>query len=163
VRHESDDEHLEGYAGVVIVYGLVSSGLLALAVRHDRLPERVPLADLLLFGVASHKVARTVTKDRVTRPLRAPFTLPVGAGGPAEVIEKPRRGAVRGVVGELLSCPFCVGQWISTGFVFGSFFAPRPIRAVASVFAVRAAADWMQFGYAALQQQSERPTDRSSR
>jgi|GEM_PF-279900 len=152
-----DNESLSGYAGVIGIYGTVAGGLLALAIRRRLLPERISSADLVLFGVASHKVARTITKDKVTRPLRAPFTEHVGAGGPAEVAEEAKPGAAKRVVGELLSCPFCLDQWISTGFVFGSVFAPRPTRAVASVFAVRAVADWLQLGYGAMQRLAEGP------
>src|SRR3954454_22044278 len=37
-------------------------------------PERVGAGDLLMAGVATHKLSRIVSKDRVTAPLRAPFT-----------------------------------------------------------------------------------------
>ena len=38
------------------------------------LPERMPVGDLALVTVATHKLSRLVAKDRVTSTLRAPFT-----------------------------------------------------------------------------------------
>jgi hypothetical protein len=45
----------------------------------------------------------------------------------------------------LLVCPFCVGQWVATGFVFGLVLRPRATRLAASVFAALTAADFLQF------------------
>jgi hypothetical protein len=30
-------------------------------------------------------------------------------------------------MGELLTCPFCLGQWVATGLIFGLVLAPRTI------------------------------------
>ena len=38
------------------------------------LPERVDAADLLLTGLATHKLSRLVAKDRIMSFARAPFT-----------------------------------------------------------------------------------------
>ena len=50
--------------------------------------------------------------------------------------------------GELLSCPFCLAQWIATGFVTGLVVAPRATRVVAATFSVVALADFLQMAYA---------------
>ena len=73
---------------------------------------------------------------------------PAGAG---EVNEEVRGSGVRHAIGELIACPFCLGQWIGTAFVGGFVFAPRATRLAASVFSVVAVSDALQFGYAALQ------------
>ena len=39
---------------------------------HDRLPETISAGDLALIGVASHKTARAIAKDKVMAPYRAP-------------------------------------------------------------------------------------------
>lgn len=74
-----------------------------------------------------------------------------GASGPAELHEEVVGRGWRRAVGELLTCPFCLGQWIGTGFVFGGVFAPRATRAVAATFVVHAGSDALQFAYAALE------------
>ena len=44
----------------------------------------------------------------------------------------------------LLTCPYCIGQWIALAGVTGVVLAPRTTRTVASVLAVSAASDYLQ-------------------
>jgi hypothetical protein len=132
----------------------VTAGAVALRRRRWPLPEVRP-ADVLLVGVATHKLARRVTKDSVTSPLRAPFTRYEGVAGPAELKEEVRGSGVRKAVGELISCPFCISQWVATGFTFGLVVTPRAARWTASVFASLALADFLQFAYAWAEQRAE--------
>jgi hypothetical protein len=137
------------------LYGAaVTAGAVAVRRRGRPLPEVRPF-DLALIGVATHKLARRVSKDSVTSPLRAPFTRYEGVAGPAELKEGVRGSGIRKAVGELVSCPFCLSQWAATGFVFGLLTAPRATRWVASVFASLALADFLQFAYAWAEQQAE--------
>jgi hypothetical protein len=76
--------------------------------------------------------------------------------GPAELQEGVRGSGIRKAVGELVSCPFCLSQWVSTGFTFGLLVAPRATRWAASIFASLALADFLQFAYAWAEQQAER-------
>jgi hypothetical protein len=52
-------------------------------------------------------------------------------------------------VGELVTCPYCLDQWVAAGFAVGYVFAPRASRLTASVFATVAIADFLQIGYKA--------------
>jgi hypothetical protein len=149
------DRPLAGYAALMGLYGAaVTAGAVALRRRNLPLPEVRPV-DILLVGIATHKVARRVSKDSVTSPLRAPFTRYEGVSGPAELKEGVRGTGFRKAVGELLSCPFCLSQWVSTGFTFGLLTAPRATRWTASVFASLALADFLQFAYAWAEQRAE--------
>jgi hypothetical protein len=49
----------------------------------------------------------------------------------------------------LVTCPFCLGQWVATGFVGGFLFAPRVTRVVAATFTAAAVSDVLQVGYGA--------------
>jgi hypothetical protein len=150
------DRPLGGYAALMGLYGVaVTAGAVALRRRNQRLPEVRPF-DITLVGIATHKVARRMSKDSVTSPLRAPFTRYEGVAGPAELKEKVRGSGIRKAVGELISCPFCLSQWVSTGFVFGLLSAPRATRWTASVFTSLALADFLQFAYAWAEQRAER-------
>jgi hypothetical protein len=60
-----------------------------------------------------------------------------------------RGSGPRKALGELLTCPFCVGQWVATSFVLGLVLAPRATRLVASTFTAVAAADFLQLAYTA--------------
>lgn len=93
-----------------------------------------------------------IAKDPVTSPLRAPFTVFRGPSGHAEVAEEVREhGGVKHAVGELLTCPFCLAQWVATGLVFGYATAPRATRLVALTMTLVAGSDVLQFVYDAVQ------------
>src|SRR5206468_10705708 len=109
------------------------------------LPERPSFSDLALTAIATAKVARLVSRDSVTSPLRAPFTRFESEGGPAEVNEDVRGHGTQHALGELLTCPFCVSQWVATGFAFGLVLSPRVTRQVAGLFASLEAADLLQY------------------
>ena len=145
----TEDRPLRGYLLLDATY-LSLVGTIAYNVRRRRLPipERIGLGDLLLVGVATHKVSRTVAKDAITSPLRAPFNRYKGPGAPAELNEEVVAEGVPHALGELISCPFCLAQWIATGFVTGLVAAPRATRLVASVFAAVSISDFLQMAYA---------------
>ncbi len=159
-REEQEYAHgrarpLGGYAALLTVYG---SGVAALAVairRTGRLPERIPAGDLVLMAIATHKLSRLVAKDTVTAIVRAPFTRFDKSIGEGEVQEQVRGTGVRHATGELLTCPFCIGQWIATGFVGGYALAPRATRMIASVLALLAGSDALQFAYSALRESEQ--------
>ena len=153
VRQEADayrdgeDLPLESFTALMATYaGLV--GLGALAVRRRGLPERLSWSDIALASAATHRLSRLIAKDSVTSPLRAPFTRFKGTGGPSELKEEVRGTGAQKAVGELVSCPFCVGQWLATAFTFGLVLAPRATRMAASALTVVTAADFLQFARA---------------
>lgn len=161
-RREADayragaDRPLGAYLGTMSAYGasvaaLTAAGLLA----GRRLPDRVSPYDVVLLGVATHKLSRTVTKETVTAPLRAPFTEFGGPQGQGELHEEVRGHGLRHSVGELLTCPFCLAQWIATAMSAGLVFAPRQTRLVAATFSTVAISDALQNVYAFLQRQAE--------
>ena len=137
------DVPLRGYAGVIAAFASASAAAFSLAARRG-LPERLGVGDLALLSVATHHAARLVTKDKVTSVARAPFTEYEGTGDPGEVREHPRGRGLQKAVGELLSCPYCIGQWIALAGVTGIVLAPRATRTVAAVLAVSAVSDYLQ-------------------
>jgi len=134
------------------VRGVAAAG--AVVRRQGRQLPDISFVDVMLVGVATHKLSRRLSKNSVTSPLRAPFTRYKGAAGPAELVEEVRGTGLRKAVGELVTCPFCLSQWVATGFVFGLALAPRATRMAASVFASLALADFLQFGYACAEQKA---------
>jgi hypothetical protein len=141
----SGEHPLASYALLVAVFSSLFAGFLAaLGIRRQRLPERIALGDLALIAVATYRLARLLSKDSVTSFLRAPFTEFVKPIGEGEVEERPRGTGLRHAIGEMLGCPFCLAQWVAAGFIYGLVLAPRLTRVVASIFAVYAAADWLQ-------------------
>jgi len=138
------------------VYGAGAAALGAIVAATRRpLPDRPSTGDLALSAVATAKLARLLSRDAVTSPLRAPFTRYDSPGGPAEVNEEVRGHGAQHAMGELLTCPFCLSQWIATGFAFGFLLAPKVTRQVAATFAVLEAADFLQFGRAIAEHAAE--------
>jgi hypothetical protein len=116
------------------------------------MPERVGAADLLSIGVASHKLSRLLAKDKVTRPLRVPFTELEGEAGSSELAESSRGTGARKAIGELLVCPYCLGLWVVAAFSVGLFFAPRLTRFLTALFSALTISDFLQIAYKAAEE-----------
>lgn len=115
--------------------------------RKSRKYEELTSSDVLLLGLATQKASRVLTRAKVMQPLRAPFTEVEGSAGAGELEERPRGTGVRSVIGELLTCPYCLGMWVASGFIYGFAFDARVTRMVASIFAVSSVADFTQQCY----------------
>lgn len=151
--HADDDRPLGGYLGLLASYS-AAFGVLALLGR-KRLPGTLSMPDLALGAIATHKLSRIITEEPITSPLRAPVARYEGVAGPGEVHEEARGTGWRHAVGELVTCPFCVGQWVATALVVGMTVAPRFTRTFISVLVMVTASDFLQFAYAKAQQIAE--------
>jgi hypothetical protein len=150
------DRPVEAYLGTMGVYGAsVALTALAGALSGRRLPTRIEPYDVALLGIATHKLSRTITKETVTAPLRAPFTEFAGSQGQGELHEEVRGHGLQHTIGELLTCPFCLAQWVATALSAGLVFAPRQTRLVAATMTMVATSDALQNVYAWLQKQAE--------
>ena len=150
-----DSRPLAEYGALMATFATVFSVGTAAARRHGRLPPRVGARDVVLGGMATQKLSRLVTKDRVARPVRAPFTEVERSGPNAEMEERPARGGARQAVGELLTCPFCLSQWIAGGFTLGLLYAPRVTRLVMAMMAMVGISDFLQIAYKAAENRRE--------
>lgn len=152
---------LAGDLGAMGVYlSLVTAGIATVRRQGLDLPTRIPIGDVALLTVATFRLSRRIAKDPVTSPLRAPFTTFEGPSGHAEIAEEVREhGGVKHAVGELLTCPFCLAQWVATGLVFGYATAPRATRLAALTMTMVAGSDVLQFVYDSIQNGSLDPKD----
>jgi hypothetical protein len=150
---QGEERPLGGDLGAMGVYaGLVAAGAAAVRASGRELPSRIPFGDAALLTIATFRLARRIAKDPVTSPLRAPFTTFQGPSGHAEIAEEVREhGGAKHAVGELLTCPFCLAQWVGTAFVFGYATAPRATRLAALTMTTVAGSDVLQFIYDAIQ------------
>jgi hypothetical protein len=151
--NNGEDRPLGGFLGAMSVYStVVATGAAVVRASGRTLPERIPAGDAFLLTVATFRLSRRIAKDPVTSPLRAPFTAFQGPSGHAEVAEEVREhGGVKHAVGELLTCPFCLAQWVGTAFAFGYATAPRATRLAALAMTTVAGSDVLQFAYDAIQ------------
>jgi hypothetical protein len=159
--YQRADQATGGYAAAMGVFAVTGAALAGLATRFGRRPPVTTPWDLVLLGLATHKVSRIIAKDAVTSPVRAPFTRFEGSQGDAEIAEEVRGSGVRKAVGELVTCPFCLGPWVATGLVAGQTFLPGLARPAMTVFSAVAVSDFLQLAYAAAQQRTSPPEDRA--
>jgi hypothetical protein len=138
VTPQQATEPLPEYATLTTVFAGVLGGFLLLA--RKQLPERVGWSDVARIGLASYKVGRLVAKDEVTKFVRAPVTRNEEASEP-EPQGWPR------ALGELVTCPYCVGLWIAAGFSYGLVLFPRETRFVTALFGAQAVADFLNAGF----------------
>ncbi len=142
---------LGGYAVLMLIFqALVALLALLLQRSRKRLPEQVQARDLALMSVATFKLSRLITKDKVTAAVRAPFTRFQEDAGPAEVSETARGQGLHRAVGELLACPYCIEQWVATVLLALFIWQPRVARMTASLFAVVTGADYLQQAWIAV-------------
>ena len=146
--YSEENTPLGAYAVLAGVFGAGFASVLARAAKAGRLPDRVDWSDVVLLGVAMHKVSRITARARVTAFLRAPFTRYEGPAHINEVNEQPRGEGLRRSVGELLACPLCLAAWVGGALFSGYLVAPRATRVVGALFTSLTIADALHLAYA---------------
>jgi Protein of unknown function (DUF1360) len=136
-----DERPLPEYAALAGTFSAVLAGFLFAA--GPRLPERISLTDTVRIGLASYKLGRLIAKDPVASFVRAPVT------EDPEATEPKIEGAAR-VLGELVTCPYCIGLWIASGFAYSLVLFPRQTRLVTTIFGGQALADFLNAGFVRL-------------
>jgi hypothetical protein len=153
----AEPEKLAGYAALLATYGLSVAGFgLFLRRRGQRLPTRVDPVDVVLLGTATFKLSRLISRDAVTGVVRAPFTRRKGKGKGSEVMDVPRGTGARRAIGELLTCPFCISQWLATALGGAYVVAPDATRVAAATLTAVSIADVLQYAHTALQATTDR-------
>jgi hypothetical protein len=147
---------LAAYGVLVGLFNLLLAAFLVAVKGSGRaLPQRVGVGDVVLLGVATYKLSRLIAKDSVTSVVRAPFTQYQGPSGASELNERPRGRGMQKALGELLTCPFCVGQWVAAGLACGLVAAPGVTRLIAALYSAVAVADFLQYGYEVVRKGAE--------
>jgi hypothetical protein len=150
VDEPNKQQPLRPYATLAGIYaGGSALTLMALRKRRHELPEHFSAADIAMLGVATHKLSRLITRDKVTAFIRAPFTEYQGPAGHGEQDERAVGDGFRLAVGELLVCPYCIAQWIAGGLTLGLIGAPRLTRTFATIMVVHTCSDFLQLAYRA--------------
>lgn len=150
-----EERPLASYSLLTSVFSASFVGALVAAHRAGyALPQEHRVKDIVLTGLATHKLSRLVARDKVTGFARAPFTRFQEAAGHAEVDEEPRGSGLRLALGELLVCPYCLAQWFAGAFTVGHIVAPRVTRLLTAMWSAHAIADAAQLAYSAAEKRS---------
>lgn len=136
-----DERPLPEYATVAAAFWLVFGAFLATS--RNRLPDRPRLVDIGLIALSGYKVSRLITKDEVTSFVRAPVTEDADASQP-----KPE-GMAR-VLGELLTCPYCLGLWVTSALSYSQVLFPRETRFFTTIFGSYAVTDFLHAAFVRL-------------
>ncbi|MEY2567967.1 MAG: hypothetical protein QOE35_2496 [Actinomycetota bacterium] len=151
-EYKAEPDRLAGYGALLATY---AAGIAAFAsflrMSGRRLPRKVDPADVALLGVATFKLSRLISRDAVTGVVRAPFTTRAGQGKGSEIQDKPRGRGLRRAVGELITCPFCISQWLATILGGAYVVAPDATRMAAATLTAVTVADALQYAHTALQ------------
>jgi len=111
--------------------------------KRDRLPQRIPAGDVARIALSTYKLSRLIVKDDVTAFVRAPVTEdPEG--------QKPKNEGLARAVGELVTCPYCIGLWIASGLAYDQVLHPRETRFATTIFSAHALADFLNAGFVSL-------------
>jgi len=84
------------------------------------------LTEAFILGFAVIRLTRTISFNTVMEPFRRHFTQVLlddcGAGDNVHPRGKPN--SIRHNIGELISCPICVGQWVAVALIWIWAYAP---------------------------------------
>lgn len=140
-----DNAPLGGYALLTFVFLAILIFVFYLAIRQGiDLSDRFTVFNMFLLAIATHKLAWLITKDAVLSFVRAPFAKFTGWAAPGAAMHESGRGkGLQLALGEFLTCPWCVGQWVAAAFVLGFLFFPGITQVIAMIFAVLMMSDFL--------------------
>jgi len=133
-------------ATYLTLIGVFTGAFVAFTGREKREGNRLDIGpyDLALLGLATFRTARITAFDQVTEPLRAPVTETNEEGG-----VEPKGTGAQQAIGELISCPTCVGTWIAALLVYALRLAPIPTRVFLAILAAGGIAEALDYAVGA--------------
>lgn len=109
-------------------------------------PVEIPLKFLPVFILAVFRLARTISFNEVAEIWREPFTevKPDSCGAGSNV--HPKGEGFQYVVGALISCPICSGQWAALG-LYVLYAISQPIGlTLAFIFGIAGGSELVHWG-----------------
>jgi hypothetical protein len=99
----------------------------------------INILDFIILALASFRLTRLIVFDKITEFLRDPFFDEVeeeNDDGTLEVYYLPKGTPIKKFIGELLSCYWCTGVWVSASVVVGYLQLPVVFVPIILVLAV---------------------------
>ena len=134
------------YEAYATIAGAFFGGLAAVAALARRSPHGTAL-EFAVLGAATFKASRALSRERVGSFVRQPFV-----EGDAEVgeEEQPAGGGLQRAIGELVTCPRCLGTWSAAGLASAQVLSPRFGRLLTWSLGASAVNDFLQAAFVAL-------------
>lgn len=145
-RNTADDDKRQQYITklvlITVFLGALASFLIYMTFYGPGLAAfQLGAMDLVLLSLATFRLGRLISYDRVMEPLRQFFTEtvpdPTGAGD--NVV--PKGVGVQNSLGQLICCPICAGTWVAAGLVYLLYLFPDATRVFMTIMAVVGAAE----------------------
>jgi Protein of unknown function (DUF1360) len=109
------------YSRYAAIAGVFLGGIATVAALARRAPAGHTL-DFVALSAATFKASRTLSRERVASFVRQPFV-----EGEAETgeDEQPAGEGLQRALGELVTCPRCVGAWSAAALASSQMVSPR--------------------------------------
>jgi Protein of unknown function (DUF1360) len=131
------------YAAIATVF----LGGIATVAAAGRAAPRGSALDLIALSAATFKASRTLSRERVASFVRQPFVEGDAETGEDEL---PAGEGLQRAIGELVTCPRCVGAWTAAGLASSQVLAPRFGRLLTWSLGAAGANDFLQAAFKAL-------------
>ena len=132
------------------VYATIAGAFLGSLAIVAALSRRTPPSrtlDFFVLAAATFKVSRTLSRERVGSFVRQPF---VEGDADTGEDEQPAGTGFQRAIGELVTCPRCLGTWSAAALASAQMLSPRFGRLLTWSLGASAANDFLQAGFAAL-------------
>jgi hypothetical protein len=143
VTTPTENPPYQAYATIAAIFLGGLGGVAALARRS---PPSTAL-ELAALAAATFKVSRTLSRERVGSFVRQPF---VKGDADTGEDEQPAGEGLQRAIGELVTCPRCLGTWSAAALVSTEMLSPRFGRLLTWSLGASAANDFLQAAFGAL-------------
>ena len=129
------------YGAINAAYLTLFAGMLAATSRRGAQP--IPAREIVPLGVATFALSKVVAREKIGTWLREPFVEEDAEHRPGS----PRGHGIRHAVGELMTCPRCVGAWAALGLVSLRTLSPTAGRTATTMLAASGVSDFLHAGF----------------
>jgi hypothetical protein len=140
------DDSRPPYEAYATIAGAFFGGLAAVAALSRRAPPG-SLLDFVALSAATFKASRALSRERVGAFVRQPFVEGEADSGEDE---QPAGEGLQRALGELVTCPRCLGTWSAATLASTQLLTPRFGRLVTWTLGASAANDFLQSAFTAL-------------
>ena len=143
------------YDAYATIAGAFFGGLATVAALSKRSTPGSAL-EFAALAAATFKASRALSRERVGSFVRQPFV-----EGDAEIgeEEQPAGSGLQRAIGELVTCPRCLGTWTAAALVSTEMLSPRFGRLLTWSLGASAANDFLQAAFGALCAKANRLED----
>jgi hypothetical protein len=134
------------YEAYATIAGTFFGGLAVIAALSRRSPPGT-VVELAALAGATFKVSRTLSRERVGSFVRQPF---VEGDATTGEDEQPAGSGFQRAIGELVTCPRCLGTWSAAALASTQMLSPRFGRLLTWTLGASAANDFLQAAFVAL-------------